>query len=176
MPTGKLKEPRKNTCKVCDKEFLTYYYQEVYCSNECRKKGRTELRRRHIQNCPKCKEHHRRYNKEYKIKNKESCNKTERDRNRKWYICYSDVDGKTFRIKLRYPKRDYPKDNRCEICKGTRRMSYHEIDRNKPWLGIWCCCPCHNLLEGIDRGLDKVYLDLKNKILAIRLINTQQYT
>jgi hypothetical protein len=50
-------------------------------------------------------------------------------------------------------KRDYPIDQKCELCyKVTKRMGYHHWDDTKPYLGIWCCTKCHRACDAFERG------------------------
>ena len=66
-------------------------------------------------------------------------------------------------------KRDYPKDNKCELCgRIFSRLSYHHWDNNIPDLGIWVCTkPCHWLAETLD---SVQFEQLKNKYLNLKLI------
>lgn len=66
-------------------------------------------------------------------------------------------------------KRDYPKDNICELCKKfKKKLDYHHWDDNKLDMGMWICSPCcHKFAELIDEfGINIVneYLKLKENI------------
>ena len=63
-------------------------------------------------------------------------------------------------------KRDYPADNKCEICGRfqPRRLAYHHWDNKNPNWGIWVCLPCHKSVEFIDKGFGELYLQLKQQI------------
>jgi hypothetical protein len=74
-------------------------------------------------------------------------------------------------------KRDYPKDNKCELCGNVcKHLVYHHWD-DKDLLvecgfvkGIWVCIPiCHGFIEFIDKNeawetVGKNYLLGKEKI------------
>jgi hypothetical protein len=63
-------------------------------------------------------------------------------------------------------KREYPIDEKCEVCKvGGKRLVYHHWDDLKPILGMWICTRCHNVAEYIDSGMDiNLYMVLKTNI------------
>ncbi len=68
-------------------------------------------------------------------------------------------------------KRDYPTDQKCELChKVTERMGYHHWDDEKPQFGIWCCTKCHRACDAFEVGnLDSVlrgYKKLKRIICS----------
>jgi len=52
---------------------------------------------------------------------------------------------------LRKAKRDYPLNEKCELChKGNRKLDYHHWDDSKPWVGVWCCLKCHRMVEAVE--------------------------
>jgi len=75
-----------------------------------------------------------------------------------------------FKGKLKEPKRDYPVDQKCELCHTVRnRLHYHHWDDAKPWKGVWCCIWCHGICEFIERrildGVIEEYAKLKASLL-----------
>ncbi len=64
-----------------------------------------------------------------------------------------------------------PRPDNCEVCGCTpKRLDYHHWDDNHPELGIWVCKTCHDMCEGIEKGLDKRYLIVKQSILDLQVI------
>lgn len=97
----------------------------------------------------KNKEHYRKYNREWCRKNRLGTTK-----------------GNGHWKKLEHPKRDYPKDQKCELCKKIRkRLIYHHWIVDKPYIGIWVCLSCHHICEGVEQDLHLEYLNLKSSIL-----------
>lgn len=67
--------------------------------------------------------------------------------------------------RIRVDKRLYPSDQCCEVCGvNHKRLMYHHWDDADPSKGVWVCYLCHQLSEGIDRGLVPKYLGLKQLI------------
>jgi hypothetical protein len=65
-------------------------------------------------------------------------------------------------------KRQYT--GKCEVCgrefnNKRGNHAYHHWDDDIPQCGVWVCCTCHNLAEGVDAGLDKVYVRLRNIVM-----------
>lgn len=79
---------------------------------------------------------------------------------------YLRFNGKSIRVK----KRDFPKNNKCELCnKNYNRLYYHHWNDNNLELGIWSCCKCHRIVETIDdieftKKITNKYLNLKQII------------
>ena len=62
----------------------------------------------------------------------------------------------------------------CEVCgrklenkKG--QFAYHHWDDEFRECGIYLCCTCHSMAEGIDKGLGDTYIRLKAVILLDKL-------
>jgi hypothetical protein len=69
-------------------------------------------------------------------------------------------------------KRDFPKNNKCEICHKEfigYKYSYHHWNDRDISKGIWCHNNCHTLAEKVDNNLDLVYRKLKETINAKNL-------
>lgn len=72
----------------------------------------------------------------------------------------NEVGGKRVYNKRRYT-------GYCEVCgrifadnkKG--QFAYHHWDDERPDYGLYLCCTCHAMAEGIEKNLDQVYLMLK---------------
>ena len=67
-------------------------------------------------------------------------------------------------------KRDYP--THCEICdaaKGVRSkyFDYHHWEDAFPDRGVWCCKPCHFLVDGFERVA-------KNPLLVARYLKLKK--
>ncbi len=97
---------------------------------------------------------------EYFVSHKDVLQKRTRDWKRK-----NELSGK----RLLKKKRDYPVDQKCELCFEVRlRLVYHHWDDAKPYLGVWCCAWCHGICESIERrvlrGIVKEYRVLKTKL------------
>ena len=79
------------------------------------------------------------------------------------------IDGKAIYDKTEINKREYPKNNDCEICgKTNTRLVYHHWNDKTPNLGVWICNSCHRIVEFSDDErltivLNK-YHELKTKI------------
>jgi len=73
---------------------------------------------------------------------------------------FMSVNGRILSV----DKRPRP-DDICEVCgKTVKRLDYHHWDDGNPKLGVWVCKCCHDMAECIDRGLDRVYVELKESI------------
>lgn len=52
-------------------------------------------------------------------------------------------------------KRDYPKDNLCEICHNKKLLVYHHWDNIQHYpnitKGIWICKKCHQIISCFER-------------------------
>lgn len=76
----------------------------------------------------------------------------------------TNLHTKGGRVISNVKKRPFP-NNVCEICgRQQRRLAYHHWNDSDIAKGIWICCPCHSMAEGIDKGLHDVYLFKKNAI------------
>ena len=71
-----------------------------------------------------------------------------------------------------YGKRKYT--GFCEVCgrkfedkKG--QFAYHHWDDEIPEVGLYLCCTCHAMAEGIDKGLSEVYVRLKAVVMLDKL-------
>jgi len=99
----------------------------------------------------------------------------EQARRAKQFIRYrqlgTSVNGKPKVINLPVSKRQRPE--LCEIChQAPKKWNYHHWDNRFPWLGIWVCWRCHQLVELIDKfGPEEVhkmvtaYLSLKEGVM-----------
>jgi len=69
------------------------------------------------------------------------------------------------KIRLIGNKRQYPKDQKCEVCKTERKLlAYHHWNDKDISKGIWCCVYCHAMCELVDRKLYLQYLKIKEEI------------
>lgn len=70
-------------------------------------------------------------------------------------------------------KREYT--GHCEVCgrrfRGNKRgqFAYHHWDDEFLECGLYLCCTCHNMAEGIDKGLDNTYVRLKALVMLDKL-------
>jgi len=72
-----------------------------------------------------------------------------------------NFNGKNIRIK----KREY--FGKCEICginKEFVKYNYHHWDDTNPAKGIWVCCRCHTVVEGVERNIHNKYFNLKDQV------------
>lgn len=61
-------------------------------------------------------------------------------------------------------KRDYPKDECCELCgRRSKMLGYHHYDDSDLQKGIWICSWCHGFAERFDDGYTARYLALREK-------------
>jgi hypothetical protein len=72
---------------------------------------------------------------------------------------YLKINGKYVRV----DKGNHPKC--CQLCGKTRkRLHFHHWIDNGVIRGIWDCRSCHTLCEGVDKGLDILYREIKEKL------------
>lgn len=75
-------------------------------------------------------------------------------------IMQLNISGKTI-----YGLNKRPYTGYCEIC-GRRKLRfvYHHWDNSNYNKGIWVCTHCHWAVEGVEKGYDGIYKNLKQKI------------
>jgi hypothetical protein len=62
-------------------------------------------------------------------------------------------------------KRNYPKDEKCEICKKNgKRLVYHHWDNDNFLKGIWICNRCHIAAHWLEEHNPNLFYNLKSKI------------
>lgn len=128
------------------REYYRWYYQaHKEQMNERRRRCRLEH-----------KEREREYNRQYALAHKEELRNYYRKRR-------LFVDGKQV---FGLNKRDYPHDNKCELCKEVKeKLDYHHWDGKNLSKGIWVCFVCHQFVEGLEKGLNpERYFSLKRRI------------
>ncbi len=108
---------------------------------------------------PYCKQCHLASNREWVNNHREQYRKTQRDRLRKYRI---GQNGKNLIHVIN--KRDYPSDEKCEICRERVRLVYHHWDNSDFSKGMWICTKCHVSAHWLDKYPDSLYYDLKHKI------------
>lgn len=86
------------------------------------------------------------------------------DEYRKWWTAnhvgyataYSKKHNRIHRLHAIYCiKRNYPVDNKCEICGRQVYLHYHhwgKIIKREHVRGIWVCTLCHRVIENPDRA------------------------
>ena len=98
------------------------------------------------------------------------CNNCTRIIYRTWQrknIINSYKDGHNIEIKCK--KRDYPKENKCELCGLEKQLGYHHWNDSQPSLGMWICHSCHYSAESVERYLrnpefTKIYLVKRKEV------------
>lgn len=96
-------------------------------------------------------------------------NKRCRELHRQRRIGTLDSSGK--QITLTGHKRQYPLDEKCEICNTfiPKCLNYHHWDDTNIPKGMWLCSKCHIISNGIEEYLQnteffKKYLELRKQI------------
>lgn len=93
--------------------------------------------------------------------------------------CYQEYSlGTIGRYYHRLHKRPYPLDGKCELC-GIKltKWDYHHWDDSNPSLGLWVCCGCDFLAEGLDE-IEKnptkvnIYHGLKDEVEEVEKTHT----
>lgn len=62
-------------------------------------------------------------------------------------------------------KREFP--GFCELCGrdlSGRHKGYHHWDDSMPAMGIWVCNKCHDIAEGVEKGIVDIYLKKKGTV------------
>ena len=146
-------------CRVCNIELTNenwHWYKKEnhsYICNECNSKANIKYQKDHV-------EKYRENRLKSYYKNKQHY----KDYARKNRIGTVDANGNKKVIFGR--KREYPFDEKCEVCKVYgKRLVYHHWDDSEPILGMWVCTRCHNVAEYLDSGMDiNSYIILKTNI------------
>lgn len=132
-------------------------------------KNRDKEREKNHRNYLKNRERYLLVKKRWKLNNREYYLNHQREYDRKRYILYGEQLRKRGReygrkhslaqgTKVIYGlnKRDYPEDERCELCDNkrekNRRLVYHHWDDDNLNYGIWICnYRCHRIVEAMDK-------------------------
>lgn len=150
-------------CRFCNIELI----ENVNWSSSCKKNW--------INSCKECET---KRVKEYENSNPERRKQYDsyyrREINRKFLIVTEDSKGNKIRIWT--IKRDYPKDNNCELCgRENLLLGYHHWDDEHPHNGMWVCRSCHMAVEKIEKipNIKELYENLKGKIENDREFQSQ---
>lgn len=168
-------------CPICSQEFSfprCHESRRTTCSKDCSAKFRRKIIGE-LKQCSKCKqwlpheEFHKdrkapgelyrhckkcqyQQNKEWHLKNREQNRKRSRDYMRKYRI---GQNGKDLRHVI--GKRDYPNDEKCEICKESVRLVYHHWDNSDFSKGMWICTKCHVAAHWLEKYDPNIFYSLK---------------
>jgi len=135
-----------NTCKIISPATTEFFFRD--------KRTACGLAR----NCKKC---HTIRSREWGKKNPERLRERTRNYMRKHRIGNPNGDYRHVQN-----KREYPSDNKCEICKRDKplKLGYHHWNDNDFSKGMWICRMCHFAVHWLELHDQSEYFNLKNKI------------
>lgn len=110
---------------------------------------------------PYCKTCHTKMNQKWIENNREYVRERTRNYMRKHRIGQSSIDFRNVKN-----KRNYPINNKCELCSETVRLIYHHWNDNDFSKGIWICRKCHFACHWLEKYDSNIYFDLKNQITS----------
>lgn len=160
-------------CEICNKEYIPYREgrKQRFCSPKCRKRYHTlytiEYRKRlsekDIQKRKKkaLEYYHKHKDKINQMRRKQSKENPEKFRiigrtnylkNKKRYKVYTkkwrEENPERYKaLILIQRKLKIPKGQICQICKDALATQRHHKDYSKPYKIIFCCKPCHSILD-----------------------------
>lgn len=105
-----------------------------------------------------CKKCHIKTNQKYIERNRDLVRIKRRDYMRKYRI-----GGPNGYVRVKN-KRDYPNDEKCEVCKEKVHLVYHHWDNSNFAKGMWICTKCHVAAHWLEKYTSNIYYDLKRHL------------
>jgi len=125
--------------------------------NEYFRKYLREWRKRHPK---KAREYQKRYKERHRKKYLQGLRQTQSKRARYNREHYLKINGKYVKVNKG------PRPEACQLCgKRMSRLEFHHWTDDDSIRGIWVCIsPCHKICDGVDKGLDIAYKQIKKQL------------